>query len=418
MHILVEHSGHPLANLGDVAMLQIAIQRLRSLWPKAVFQVFTSAPERLANFCPGVQPLSLHSQNVWFYPLIGRLHTTLPKSVADSWMDWEWNLRQQYPSVIETLLGIKTRTNSKDHKAIQAFWAAIYRADLVIAAGGGYINDEFPELASSALGILGVANRLGKPTAMLGQGLGPLENPKLRAQAQLVLPKMNLITLREELTGKRLLNSLGVSPRMVITTGDDAIETAYNARRQQIGTAIGVNLRVAHYSGVDTQMIQVVRQAVQQVAGLHSAPLISIPISEYDSDEVTNQQLLQGFEFILKSQDRMDTPHKVIQKISQCRLVVTGSYHAGVFSLSQGIPVIGVVRSQYYINKFLGLAAQFGNTGCKVIILQSKQVIPELVESITSMWQAAESIKPQLLSKAEDQIEQGLRAYKSLNVLF
>ena len=33
---------------------------------------------------------------------------------------------------------------------------------------------------------------------------------------------------------------------------------------------------------------------------------------------------------------------------------VTGSYHAGVFALAQGIPVVGLLQSAYYEQKFIG----------------------------------------------------------------
>ena len=30
------------------------------------------------------------------------------------------------------------------------------------------------------------------------------------------------------------------------------------------------------------------------------------------------------------------------------RLVITGSYHAGVFALAQGVPVLALAKSAYY----------------------------------------------------------------------
>ncbi|MDJ0706896.1 MAG: polysaccharide pyruvyl transferase family protein, partial [Leptolyngbyaceae cyanobacterium MO_188.B28] len=233
-------------------MLQVAICRLIQLWPDASIEVFTSAPDRLRKFCPGAKPLTINGHNIWFYPLIGRLHALLPSSLAEFWTDWEWKLRQYSPSTVRALLNLKTKPHALDYHALQMFTKALYRADLVVATGGGYINDEFPELASGILGVLGVASRLGKPTVMLGQGLGPLENPRLRTQAKQVFPRLNLMALRENYAGKKLLNSLGVAPKTLITTGDDAIESAYNKHHSNIGNAIGVNLRVASYSGVNT----------------------------------------------------------------------------------------------------------------------------------------------------------------------
>ena len=44
-------------NLGDVAMLQVAIARLLSLWPDACIDVLTESPADLVRHCPSVSPL-------------------------------------------------------------------------------------------------------------------------------------------------------------------------------------------------------------------------------------------------------------------------------------------------------------------------------------------------------------------------
>ncbi len=40
-----------------------------------------------------------------------------------------------------------------------------------------------------------------------------------------------------------------------MTTGDDAIEIAYRLRRDSFGEGLGVNLRIADYSGVDKSLL-------------------------------------------------------------------------------------------------------------------------------------------------------------------
>jgi colanic acid/amylovoran biosynthesis protein len=53
MRILVDQSGYDLLNIGDVAMLQSCVTRLRRLWPDAEIMVVCHSPERLASYCPG-----------------------------------------------------------------------------------------------------------------------------------------------------------------------------------------------------------------------------------------------------------------------------------------------------------------------------------------------------------------------------
>ena len=51
----------------------------------------------------------------------------------------------------------------------------------------------------------------------------------------------------------------------------------------------------------------------------------------------------------------------VIERVGECRVVVTGSYHGAVFALAQGIPVVALVKSPYYVNKMAGLARPVRN---------------------------------------------------------
>ena len=44
-------------NMGDVAMLQVAVARLLSLWPDARIEVLTDSPSNLSRYCPGARPL-------------------------------------------------------------------------------------------------------------------------------------------------------------------------------------------------------------------------------------------------------------------------------------------------------------------------------------------------------------------------
>ena len=57
MKIFVENSGYDLENMGDVAMLQVTVSRLQSLWPDAVIVILTNAPEKLAELCPNTFPV-------------------------------------------------------------------------------------------------------------------------------------------------------------------------------------------------------------------------------------------------------------------------------------------------------------------------------------------------------------------------
>ena len=103
----------------------------------------------------------------------------------------------------------------------------------------------------------------------------------------------------------------------------------------------------------------------------------------------------------------------LIERVSHCRLVVTGSYHCAVFALSQGIPSVCIYNSEYYALKFRGLANQFG-IGCAVIDRSGAMFREQLRDAILESWRTADETRPTLLRAAESQVEAGRRAYDAL----
>ena len=83
------------------------------------------------------------------------------------------------------------------------------------------------------------------------------------------------------------------------------------------------------------------------------------------------------------------------------------------FFLAQGTPVVCLVNSDYYADKFMGLLAQFGGGG-EMVSLKDSGLGASLLRSVTRMWDAAEQIRPALLAAARKQIAQGRAAYQHL----
>ncbi|MDJ0510477.1 MAG: polysaccharide pyruvyl transferase family protein [Crocosphaera sp.] len=421
MKILIEQSHYELVNMGDLSMLEVVVSRLKKMWPEATVTIFTFERSRdvLQQYCPGTIPLESLGQNIWFTTrLSDQMLTLMNKFSASKFLDLiEWRLRCQFPGFSRRIMKKKFEKQKwfQKNEEMDYFFDAVAQADLVIASGGGYITDAFYKKATTALGIVGMAKALGKPTVMLGQGIGPLKNPQLRTRAKMVLPKVDLITLREKKLGLPLLGKLGVSSHRIIATGDDAVELVYNNRSSQMGEGIGINLRIAKYSKVGPKALETTRITLQQYAQEKNVPLIPVPIEFLDSnsDVQSIKQLMAGYDDTSDGGQSLKTPIQVIKQVGRCRVVVTGSYHGGVFALSQGIPVIGLAKSNYYENKFLGLADQF-KTGCQLLSLGDPDIKNKLTEAIDKAWSLSEQWKPDLLEAAKQQIDQGHTAYQQI----
>jgi polysaccharide pyruvyl transferase WcaK-like protein len=419
MRILVDVSSPDLTNVGDVAMLQVAVARLRELWPDSLIQVLTDAPERLRVFCPTAIPIPGIGQRQWYgnRRVVARMYRLLPSPVARIVGAAEERLWLRWPALSEAVIRAKLRHAGLDGRDVTQFLGALGRADLVVASGGGFVTDTFRAHALRVLSTLQAAVVRGVPTAMLGQGFGPIANAELRECVRAVLPRVQLISLRESRASQPLLSELGVPLQNVLTTGDDAIELAWLRRTPTAGAGIGVNLRVTPYSGVGPDTVAVLGPVLRSVSERFRAPLLPVPISHHPtrSDMSSIDQLL-GSGSYARSHRSLDTPTDVITQIAQCRLVITGSYHAAVFALAQGIPAVGLARSEYYMNKFLGLATQFGS-GCAVISLDDRHLPSRLAGATLELWDSAERVRPQLLRSAERQVALSRAAYRRVEVI-
>src|SRR5262245_7119649 len=327
MRILLDSGSYRLWNVGDTAMLQVAVTRLRGLWPSASIHVLCASTERLARYVPDAEAVPPNGQRKWLewsrFPGAGRV----PRNIARR-MDSRF--RDRLPRLSDGLAFRRAQKRPTDRTDLQAFLRSADSADLLVLSGGGYMTDAFPGHATSALELLSRFQRRGAPTAMVGQGIGPLRDPTLLARARATLPRVGLLAVRERRAALPLLDSLGVPHDRIHVTGDDAIEPAFVARPDRLGTSLGVNVRVSSYSGVGRDLCGGLRTALRRAAEMVGAALLPVPISiaPAESDIEFLRELLPEGGTEGEWPDGLYTPIAVIRRVGECRVVVTGSYHA------------------------------------------------------------------------------------------
>lgn len=406
-------------NMGDIAMLQVAVARLLTLWPTARIEVLTESPSNLARYCPLARPLPRAGCACWVEDrvLLGRYHKLLPTWASSQLTALKRTVGGYWPALLRLL--IRLRLNFRDGKGrlrdFQVFVEAFKNTDLLVVCGSGGFADSCRDWNLFILGVMEAALKRGIPVAMFGQGIGPLNDSRVLAKAREILPRVALITARGTRGGLSLLESIGVEPSRVLTTGDEAIELAYEARTEQIGTAVGINLRVASYADVKTDIIENVGSVLQEFARRNMVPLLPIPIAFHESanDQHAIRGLLAGFDDESDGGISLDTPLMLINQVARCRIIVTGAYHAAVFALAQGIPVVCLANSPYYLAKFQGLEDLFGG-GCAIVTLSDPDLPSTLAGAIEKAWDSAEAVRLPVLQSALQQMEASRGAYQRL----
>lgn len=437
MRILLDQGIFDMRNTGQNALLQVAVERVRKLWPDASIEITTFAPHILNIYFPGTKPVSPDGQHEWFKhrSRFEKIQRLVPTFVWRLLLEIRENVWYRYPNLKpgQILKKIKSWFRKSDNEASETpviteqsiednskeirtdYHDVVTGYDLVIATGSQYLTDIAWEAGIAVLDRLETAIQLGIPTAMVGQGIGPINDPDLYARAKAVLPKVGLICVRERLEAPKLLEGLGVDPARVLITGDDAIELAYRVHTDLFGKGIGLSLRVMPYTEVANKDLELISEVLKQIAKKHNAQLVSLPISQslHERDDRFNQQVLEGYDNVWISKFRFQTPQDVIRNTQRCRLVVAGTFHGAVFALAQGIPVICLARGASYVNKLTGLADLY-SPGCIVIHLDEENFGNKLSEAIEETWQTAEQIRPTMLESSARQIEWGYSAYQKI----
>jgi len=400
MKILIEATLN-YRNMGDLAMLQVCLRRLRSIWPDARFVTFTFDEERLANVCPGAIGIPAEARNLWFarYRNFGSLSKIIPARY-------------------QTLAALWRALVDKSDKVSSDFISTLRDIDLFVISGMGSFHDAGGQPAMNMLETIALMKLLGIPSIAFSQGIGPIDRSStVWPAARRCLPCLDLIALREGRTGPALLQQLGVPLDRIKITGDDAIVSAYRESGPSLSNLLGVNLRVAFYSAITEDQAHRLSKMISRLATTLGAALTALPCSHVpgESDLQTFTRIFPGLQTRALSSGFQMTPEWIIEETGRCRVVIAGSYHTAVFALSQGIPTICLALSQYYQDKFLGLAAQFG-PGCHVVRLD-KGYEAALVQAATQMWRTSDSHRKSLLSAARAQIKAAERTWNQASAL-
>jgi polysaccharide pyruvyl transferase len=347
--VFIEHSGYDLLNIGDTAMLKATVTRLRDRWPRARLQIITTSRERLAALCPGTDPIILMPERGpmgWLPDRVrGGVSLRYKRAISARPRAAAWRFSPGAGQLIDALQG----------------------CDLAVCSGGGFVNDSFLLHATGVLAALRSVQLRGVPTAMLGQGYGPLANPPLAELVGTVVPQLDLISLRGP-RGLQTVSGLRGDQDEPVLTGDDALELA-GAGRLAAGPALGVNLRATAYTGLESGLAGQIASVAAAAAAEAGLPMRGLPISWHRDGE--DWRALAGAfgaeSVVARTGWLVRDITSLATAVAGCRIVVTSSYHAAVFALARGIPAVGISSTSYYDGKFGGLRELYGPQAVSVL---------------------------------------------------
>ncbi|HMO03354.1 MAG TPA: polysaccharide pyruvyl transferase family protein [Kiritimatiellia bacterium] len=256
----------------------------------------------------------------------------------------------------------------------------------VIVHGSGSFNSVFWRGWLYPKAITAVALRwLGVPLLMTSQGIGPLDHPLDRWMARRFFRVARLVGVRDGDTSRRVARELGAPADRIVHTGDDAelvppaddtvVDAALRAESVPAGRPLfGVNFRdaasyAAGHEDTGHALLAAALDHLIEATGVH---VVFLPITydPIDDDRVSADRvvgLMQHAVHTTVLRARYDAA--TLRGIASRFTALAGaSYHALLFALAAGVPVIALTKNSYYAAKHEGLLHWFGCRGAQVLM--------------------------------------------------
>lgn len=261
-------------------------------------------------------------------------------------------LRMRRPGVEIAVLSGAPHATARDHgvegipRARPGDLVRVLRGCDLFLSGGGSLFQDATSWRSPwyYLGVLGLARRLARRTAVYAQGIGPLRGRAVRSAARRLLNGVDLITLRDP-DSLAVLASLGVDRPPAVLTGDPALLlTPHRSPRvlaEQSRWGEGGHAGLAPRSWGSDSWCDVVSAAARDVAERHGVRWICLAMHrpwDLDLAERMATQIGLGARVVREPVG----PGEMLALIGSLRFVVGMRLHALIFAATQGVPLVAL----------------------------------------------------------------------------
>ncbi len=383
---------HSSRNLGDAALLNIALQQLYESFPSSKITICMDDPD------------SYHGQEMVIDSIVAWTH---PKN-NDGTVSWNYpHLIELFPTSIipilcHLLLGkvIFTFTPKKLRPIIDA----TISADIVISGPGGFLysSGKGISLLVSVYSIF-MAIIARKPVYILPQSIGPLKQPWQKMVMHWLLEHVRIVMVREPIS-YNLVQALGVDQAKIHLLPDMAFaipksDSNFGAKWLEekgidlhlkepiLGMTI-INWGEQHkgfelQAEFETACAVAIEWFIKSTGGrVILFPQVFGPYLSQD-DRIPARRVAEHLPELLKSIIVVEQPLELefLKSVySRMDIFIGTRMHSNIFSLCEGVPVIMIG----YLPKTLGLAEMLGIEEWYLDINQVKGNV--LSECIQKLW--------------------------------
>jgi len=267
-------------------------------------------------------------------------------------------LREAIPGLRITVLSADPAKTERWHevKAVKrtsplGVLEAILRARLLISGGGGLLQD-VTSVRSLAyyLGIIELAKRAGKPTMLYANSFGPIRTGPGRRLARQIVNRMDLITVRDELSLQELV-ALGINRPPAYLTADPALalEPPGPGPAKQVlaregipegpGPLVAISLR--NWRGAD-RYLEATARTGDYLVDTYGTRVLFLPL-QWDQDypvALRVKEMMNHPSYIMK---RGCLPGELLSLTGMAHLVIGMRLHSLIFAAVSKVPMVGII---------------------------------------------------------------------------
>ena len=261
---------------------------------------------------------------------------------------------------------------------------ALSRTDALLSGGGSLLQD-----VTSAhsvfyyLGVVRLAQMLGKKTMFVAQGIGPLLRPRTRRLVASVANRLDAITVRDA-DSATLLREIGVTCPAIEVTADPALLLAPSRAIALDGAWAAVALRP--WAGGDAALAETLARACHaslprtRLMAIAMQPQVDTAVGEHFARLRHQEGDGEVSSVSLSRPDSLLVPlEPLLENLAACHMVIGMRLHALILAAACAVPAVALS----YDPKVTAFMAQSGQTDAVYDLQQNDP------ESLTTLLRRA-----------------------------
>lgn len=235
---------------------------------------------------------------------------------------------------------------------LRTIYQEVKKCHVLISGGGGLLQDlSGPVSPLYYLGILALAQKLGKRTMLLGQGFGPLNHFWNKRIAKQVLTRADIIVPRDQ-SGMTWCQTLGVDRKTLIAGADLVWLMPRLEKSQPKHWVVCLRADWLHHQ-IPNWLIQLKQAADKKGKGLHFVAVGNRGDGAL-LDRIRQHSLFWNCTFA-KMKGPFQSELEAVRYFKDAQLVLSMRYHGMILGALAGAVVVGFGRDRKLANLMLDL---------------------------------------------------------------